>query len=53
MIPLGAYLITFLVASAVADVSIACALIVQLRSSKPVFKETKAYVVSFVKLFLR
>lgn len=34
----------WLVASAVADVSIACALIVQLRSSKPVFKETKALI---------
>ncbi|KAK0501055.1 hypothetical protein EDD18DRAFT_788811 [Armillaria luteobubalina] len=34
----------WLVASAVADISIACALIIQLRSSKPVFKETKALI---------
>ncbi|KAK0185147.1 hypothetical protein F5146DRAFT_1166524 [Armillaria mellea] len=34
----------WLVASAVADISIACALIVQLRSSKVVFKETKALI---------
>ncbi|KAK0465928.1 uncharacterized protein EV420DRAFT_1636486 [Desarmillaria tabescens] len=34
----------WLVASAVADISIASALIFQLRSSKPVFKETKALI---------